>query len=179
MNIYNRAGTAVVVEGFDVSMNLSGGTTSVAIGLNINDISGASSNFAIKTNAGNIVFNEGGDGNTDVRMEGDTLSNLFMLDASADAIGVNVAAGSITGLFHIDQSSTTGAKPVLTLDQADVSEEIIRYIGTAADNVLTQSLVAIADVASAVLVGYVKVYVQDDGNQITDASYFMPVYSLA
>jgi hypothetical protein len=92
-----------------------------------------------------------------------------------------VGVGLVTPLakLHVDQSSTTGAIPVLTLDQGDVSEEFIRFIGTAADNVITQSIVAAADVGTATIAGYVKVYVQDDGNQITDQAYYVPIYSLA
>jgi len=82
-------------------------------------------------------------------------------------------------LLHIDQSSATGAIPVLTVDQADVSEEFIRYIGTSANGVLTQSLVEAADVSTATLVGYKKIYVVDDGDQITDGPYFVPFYTLA
>ncbi len=81
--------------------------------------------------------------------------------------------------IHVDQSSTTGAIPVLTLDQGDISEEFIRFIGTAADDVITQSIVAAADVGVATIAGYIRIYVQDDGNQITDQAYYVPIYTLA
>ena len=42
----------------------------------------------------------------------------------------------------------------------------------------TNSIVKAAD-ATATVAGYVRVYVQDDGNQITDQAYYMPVYTLA
>lgn len=79
----------------------------------------------------------------------------------------------------IAQSSTTGALPVIKLTQSDVSEEFVRFIGTAAAATLTQSIVAEGDVTTATRAGFVKVYVQDDGNQITDQAYFMPIYTLA
>jgi hypothetical protein len=92
---------------------------------------------------------------------------------------VGIGTSSPSAQCHIDQSSTTGAEPVLYLDQADVSEEFIRFVGTAAAATLTQSIVAEADVTTATRAGFVKVYVQDDGNQITDQAYYMPVYTLA
>lgn len=81
--------------------------------------------------------------------------------------------------LHVNQNSATGAAPVLLLDQADVSEEFVRFVGTAADDTLTQSIVAVADVSTATVAGYVKVYVVDTGDQITDQAYYMPIYTLA
>ncbi len=80
---------------------------------------------------------------------------------------------------HIDQASTTAAQPVLKLDQADVSEEFIAFIGTAAAATLTQSLVDEGDVTTATRIGWFKIDVDDVGNQITDGAYFVPFYSLA
>jgi len=48
-----------------------------------------------------------------------------------DEVGINVGAGCAATL-HVDQPSTSGAKPVLYLDQADVDEEFIRFDGTSA-----------------------------------------------
>ena len=45
---------------------------------------------------------------------------------SPGEFGIGRAAG-FDGKVHIDQSSTTAAIPVLTLDQADLSEEMIRF----------------------------------------------------
>lgn len=92
-------------------------------------------------------------------------------------VGINVA--SALAKLDIDQSSTTAAIPVLKLDQADISEEFIRFVGTSADGVLTQSIVEEGDQASQTIAGWLKVYVQDDGNQLTDQAYFIPVYTLS
>jgi len=92
---------------------------------------------------------------------------------------VNTTASPSFVRLSLDQASTTGGVPVLQLDQADVSEEFIRYIGTSANEVLTQSLVEAVDVSTATLVGYKKIYVVDDGNQITDGPYYVPFYTLA
>ena len=95
--------------------------------------------------------------------------------------GGNVGIGKSipTALLHVDQAAVSGAKPVLLLDQADVSEEFVRFVGTAASGNITQSIVNEADVDVMTLHGFVKVNVQDVGNQITDQAYFMPIYLLS
>lgn len=50
--------------------------------------------------------------------------------SSSGRVGVSVS--SPTAQFHIDQSSSTAAIPVVKLDQGDVSEPFIDYIGTSA-----------------------------------------------
>jgi len=91
---------------------------------------------------------------------------------------VSTAATTASAQLHVEQESSTAAEPVLLLDQSDISEEFIRFIGTAAGGVLTQSIVDDGDVTTSTLVGWVKVYVQDDGNQIADQAYYVPLYTL-
>jgi len=43
---------------------------------------------------------------------------------------IGIGTTSPAGQLHIDQSSTTAAIPVLILDQADVSEEMIEFVST-------------------------------------------------
>lgn len=43
---------------------------------------------------------------------------------------VGIGTDAPAGKLHIDQSSTTAAKPVLVLDQADLSEEMIEFTAT-------------------------------------------------
>jgi len=102
----------------------------------------------------------------------DTANSYF-----AGNLGVGIDAP--VAKAHIDQASTTAAIPVLILDQADVSEPFMKLIGSAASSNLTQSLVAAADVSTATIAGYERVYVQDDGNQIADQAYYRPLYTLA
>ena len=45
---------------------------------------------------------------------------------------VGIGATAPTAKLHVDQLSTTGAVPVVKLDQADVSEEFIDFISTSA-----------------------------------------------
>lgn len=81
--------------------------------------------------------------------------------------------------LHIDQTSSTGAKPVLLLDQGDVSEEFVKFVGAAAAGVLTQSVVDEGDQASETREGWLKVEVEDVGDQIADQAYYIPIYSLS
>lgn len=70
--------------------NTGGGTVTNNYGLYISTMTaGGTINTAIKTDEGDIVFNENGNANADVRMESDTKTNAFFLDASADAICFN------------------------------------------------------------------------------------------
>jgi hypothetical protein len=91
-------------------------------------------------------------------------------------VNTTVASAELT----VDQSSTTGAVPVLTLDQADVSEEFLRLIGeSAADN--TQSLIDAADLTTpGAIVGWYKVYVEDvaASGAIPDGYYWQPLYAM-
>jgi hypothetical protein len=52
----------------------------------------------------------------------------LILQSNGGNVGIGTTAP--TAKTHIDQSSTTGAIPVLTLDQADLSEEFIEFVGT-------------------------------------------------
>jgi len=78
--------------GYNIGTLSNSGTVTNAYGLKMPDINiGGTSNYAIQTNAGNIVFNEGGDASTDLRVEGDTDANLLFVDASSDNVGIGVA----------------------------------------------------------------------------------------
>lgn len=92
---------------------------------------------------------------------------------------IRVGTNNTGGKVFIDQNNLTGARPPLFMRQRDVSEEFIRYRGSAAAATLTQSIVAEGDVTTATRQGFIKVFVQDDGNQITDQDYFHAIYTLA
>lgn len=101
-------------------------------------------------------------------------NDINFLDGATGIGGTSPAAQ-----LHVDQSSSSGAKPVLTVDQADVSEEFIRFIGTSTTDA-SQSLVDAADMEDpGSIVGWLKIYVQDDQgtNPITDGAYYIPFYS--
>ena len=71
-----------------------------------------SGNFGVGTDApgatldvrGSVIFNEAG-ADADVRMEGDTCANLFVLDASTDRIGIGTATPAV--LFDVDNGGAT------------------------------------------------------------------------
>ncbi len=67
-------------------------------GLYVANMSAATNNYAILTNAGNIVFNEGGDASTDFRVESDTEANMLFLDANADTDGALYLGGTTNGI---------------------------------------------------------------------------------
>ena len=116
------------------------------------------------------------------RVDGTTYGEV---EADASGYSVFTASGSRfgfgatpAGTVHVDQASTSAAIPALILDQADVDEPFMKFIGTAAGASTTNSLVAIADVSTATVAGYAKVEVEDIGNQITDQDYYIPLYTL-
>ena len=117
-----------------------------------------------------------------VTNDADTLNKPLEIRSSHTAFtegNVTIGSAASEGKVTLTQASTTAAIPVLTVGQGDVSEEFIRFIGTSANAVLTQSIVEAADVTTATIAGYLKLYVRDDGNQLTDQAYFMPIYTLA
>ena len=101
--------------------------------------------------------------------------DLILVDGK---VGFGMAA-PIYGRVCIEQSSSTGALPVLWLKQDDVDVEFISFRGAAAVGDLTRSIVDQGDQAFTDLEGWIKIYVRDDGNQITDKAYYLPLYSLS
>lgn len=105
-----------------------------------------------------------------------TITNLFQ------GIPCDVGIGAATpgAKLHVDQSSTSGAIPVLTLDQADIDLEFIKLIGSSQDGQADRSLCDVADLDSAgALVGWFQIYVEDiqATNPITDGVYYVPFYA--
>lgn len=112
----------------------SGVTCTNHYGLYINSINrGTTINNAITTNAGNIVFNEGGDASTDFRVEGDTIEDLLKVDAGNDQVETN--GGRIVNITTVNAATydllitddivhvtytSTGAVTSLTLPTAQV-----------------------------------------------------------
>lgn len=76
-------------------------------------------------------------------------------------------------------TDTGAAIPVAEFNQADVDESFHKFVGDAAAADLTRDLVDDGDVTTATLVGWYKIEILDDGNQITDGTYYVPFYTLA
>ncbi len=120
------------------------------------------------TAPGRILFSTGAGGSATVE--------AMRIDSN-QYVGIGVT--TMFSKLHVEQDDTEGAVPVLRLDQDDTSEEFIRFVGSATASNLTESIVDNGDVTTATLQGWVKVYVVDDGNQITDQAYYQPLYTLA
>ena len=92
-NAFNVFSTGTVTNGVRMELDdafTGGGVVTNEYGLRIQDVNtGGTTNHAILTNAGNIVFNEGGDANTDFRVEGDTITDLLKTDAGLDRVEAN------------------------------------------------------------------------------------------
>ena len=83
----------------------------------------ASEDHSETAKGGYLTFNTSPDGKAD-----DTANTERMRIRESGNIGIGITAP--TASLHIDQSSASGAKPVLTLDQGDVSEEMIEFLCT-------------------------------------------------
>jgi len=125
---------------------------------------------------GAYVFNEQA-ADVDGRFETSGMVNAFFIDGGTNRIGINTDAPAT--LLDVQQTSTTAALPVVSITQDDTDEPFMKFIGTAAAADLTRNIVNVADVTTATLAGYVKIEIDDKGNQITDQDYFQPVYTLA
>jgi hypothetical protein len=103
------------------------------------------------------------------------------LRISADGLVGVWTLATPSGLLHVNQSSATGARPTLMLEQDDESEEFIRFVGQSDDGVLTNSIVNENDITTWTSQGALKVYVvdEDGGDPITDQAYFLRIYTLA
>jgi len=105
---------------------------------------------------------------------------VFISSADSDA-------SDPVATLQVEQGGTAEAVPVLQLDQSDVSEEFIKFIGTSlTGNGLTNSLVddggsdTIGGTTMTMTIqGYLRIYVQDDGNFLTDQAYYIPFGTLA
>ena len=82
----------------------------------------------VDLDGGAFTWNEAGAA-LDLRMEGDTLENLFVLDGSTDKIGIGNATPT-NARFEINQTVTDGAIACLNLNQDDVDETFIYFDGT-------------------------------------------------
>lgn len=165
--------TVVTLRGAEIIMDgQSGAAITLAVGLRI------SNNFQANiatTSYGLQIYKDSFDYTADIQLSSGGLIGGSTGHLKIDSSGLI----TITGRSTINQINTSGAIPVLTVNQTDVSEELIRFIGSSANGILTQSVVKAADVSVATLAGYIKMYVQDDGDQLTDQAYFMPIYTLA
>ncbi|MCK5609929.1 hypothetical protein KAR91_49105 [Candidatus Pacearchaeota archaeon] len=104
----NAGGTIEDLRTIEILTPTATGTIDLAHGLYVSNINTATSNFAIRTFAGMIVFNEGGEENTDVRMEGDTLSHMFFTDATPATENIALLAAAAPNWQAMDRGLFIG-----------------------------------------------------------------------
>ncbi len=80
--------------------------------------------------------------------------------------------------LHIEQDDAVAAVPVLVLDQADVDEPFIGFIGAGAVGDCSRSIIDEGDQDVETLEGWLMIEVEDVGNQIADQKYAIPFYSV-
>jgi len=149
-NLVNNSTTSIIDWIGFYALSMPDAVTN-AYGLKIDNITGGtSSNYAIYTEDGLVYFED----------------------------QVSIGTTSTDAQLHVDQPSTTRAMAVALFDQGDVDEPFLKFIGTAAGADLTRSIVAVGDVTTATVVGYVKIEVEDIGNQVADGDYYVEVLSL-
>ena len=87
-------GTSTNLRGLliNAGTNSGGGSITNLYGLQIGNQNVGTNNFAISTNAGLVVLNEGGDSTSDTRTEGDAATHLLFTQASTDRVGINTSA---------------------------------------------------------------------------------------
>lgn len=95
----------------------------------------------------------------------------IVVDEKNERFGVGKDAPE--GTLHV-----SGMIPGVIIEQTDTDESFIKFVGTATAATLTKNMVAAADVSAKTIAGYVQGYLQDEGNQIADGKYYIPVYTL-
>jgi len=170
----NSAGS--VLEG-QILMNVSANRMeyTVASGGGHRFLGGSGINFTYDTSATT--------GGLDLVVSNDSVFKLKRATNGYIALrdGKTFTIGSINtglGTLHVHQDEAAGAKPVIYLEQVDTDESFMQFEGTAAAATITNSLVAVADVTTAVVAGYKRIEVIDLGLQITNSAYYVPFYAL-
>jgi len=110
-------------------------------------------------------------------VDGGTYPDLVMQYSGGDiVIGPQTGASA---KLHVDQGSSTAAKPVLYLDQGDDDADFFHFVGTSTAGNLTYSLVDYGDQASYARRVWMKVNVEDNTGRITEDPLYMLAYELS
>jgi len=82
---------------------------------------------------------------------------------------------SPNAILHLEQTDTGGNISCVRMDQDDTDQSYFSFHGTASDGVKTRSIVSEDDsgVSGMTTKGYVKIYIDDAGNRVTDGFYYM------
>jgi len=134
------------------------------------------------------------DTNNSIKVADDTWIGLgaaagrIVFDSTATPDGISVkgarlAVGeptTIQGMAHFVQPDTNGAIPVLKLEQKDMDVNVLTIVASASAGSRAHSLVDENDVGGTVRHGWIRAYIQNDGDQtdLTNGYYYIPLYSL-
>ena len=141
------------------------GTASPSTELHV--VGGVKATGNIDFDGGTFTFNQSG-ADKDFVIEGDGDEYLFFTDAGNDRVGIGIPSGAApNGKLEIDQYSTSGAIPVLTLDQADTDQEFINFQGTSNSD---QSSSISTDTSVGSLTGHIRV-------AVNGTDYWIPFYA--
>ena len=103
-------------------------------------------------NGGTLTYNSSG-ADKDAQFYGDADNNLLYLDAGNDRVGVGVSAPAAK--LEVDQNRSSGAVPVLDLDQGDDDQPFVNYVGTegaASANSLSSSTASAGSKTGAIMI---------------------------
>ncbi len=103
-------------------------------------------------------------------------NGYFLINPSGARVGIGESNPS--GTLHVCQNDDTGQIPVLILDQTDVSENMIKFIGESTTDA-SQTLVDAADrTTPGSIKGWIKVHIEDEQatNPIPSGTYYIPFY---
>ena len=115
--------------------------------------------------------------NAFITFHGGTGSEHMRLNSAGD---FGIGETTIVGQFHVKQPSTSGAQPVIVLNQTDVDEDYFRFVGTS-DTSADRALVDAANFTTpGSIKGWFKIFVQDDQSTdpIVDGDYYIPFYAV-
>lgn len=158
--------TLQLISGSFLGSSVSVGTL---IGLALPNMTmGSVANYAIQTNAGLVVFNEGGDANSDVRIEGDTDANLVFTDASVDSVGIGTATP--TAYLHVKAATTAAASLRLAAGTAPTSPNAGDVWNDSTQKALQAYLAGIKQSMSGVL--FTQTASQTVANTVTETTLF-------
>lgn len=102
-------------------------TGKAGTGLIILDINANDGTAVLDVRDDGIIINDGGN-DKNFRVESNNNANMLFVDAGTDRVGIGVSAPA--SKLHVDQSNASGGIPTLNLDQADISEGFINFIGS-------------------------------------------------
>lgn len=118
-------------------------------------------------------------------LEGTATEGIGVYGSADEAGGVGVKAVAFSGATaleaqgpsHLEQPSTVGAVPTLTVRQADVDAAFAKVVGES-DGATLGNLVEYKHVSAANLAGYLAVEIEDESASIASGKYYLPFYSL-